>query len=139
MDSDFCPFSPCTMSITKRKTVHLLDPQRLKPQNYHSGCEWNCFCVFICGYSKYREGNGNPLQYSCLRNPTDSMKKRKNMTPEDEPPCSKVSNMLLGKSGGKLWIAPERMKHLGQSGNNTQFRMCLVVKAKSEAGKNNIA
>jgi len=33
-------------------------------------------------------------------------------------PGQKVSNMLLGKSGGQLQIAPERMKQLGQSGNN---------------------
>ena len=30
------------------------------------------------------EGNGNPLQYSCLRNPTDSMRRQKDMTLEDE-------------------------------------------------------
>ena len=32
------------------------------------------------------EGNGNSLQYSCLENPMDSMKRQKDMTPEDEPP-----------------------------------------------------
>ena len=41
--------------------------------------------------------------------------------------------MLLEKGGG---IAPERMKRLSQSGNNTQLWMCLVVKAKSDAVKN---
>ena len=30
-------------------------------------------------------GNGNPLQYSCLANLTDSMKRQKDMTLEDEP------------------------------------------------------
>ena len=50
----------------------------------------------------------------------------------------KVSNMLLGKSGGEL-IAPERMKWLGQSRNDAQLWMCLVVKIKSNAVKNNIA
>ena len=30
-------------------------------------------------------GNGNPLQYSCLENPMNSMEKQKDMTPEDEP------------------------------------------------------
>ena len=33
-------------------------------------------------------------------------------------------------------IAPERMKRLGQSRNDTQLRMCLVVKVKSNAIKN---
>jgi len=42
-------------------------------------------------------------------------------------------------SEGQLLIAPERMKHLGQSGSNTQLLVCLVVKVKSDAEKNNIA
>ena len=55
------------------------------------------------------EGKGNPLQYSFLENPTDSMKTQKDMTMEDKP-AWKVSSMLLGKSGGQLLIAPGKMK-----------------------------
>jgi len=33
-------------------------------------------------------GNGKPLQYSCLKNPMDSMKRQKDMIPEDDPPKS---------------------------------------------------
>ena len=55
------------------------------------------------------------------------------------PPGRKISNMLVGKSGGQFLIAPERMKHLGQSGNDAQLQMCLVVKVKSDAVKNKIA
>ena len=47
--------------------------------------------------------------------------------------------MLLGKSGGQLLKTPERMKRLGQSRNAAQLWMCLVVKVKSNAIKNNIA
>jgi len=47
--------------------------------------------------------------------------------------------MLLVKSKGQLLIAPERMKHLGQSGNDTQLWMWLVVKVESDGVKNNIA
>ena len=43
--------------------------------------------------------------------------------------------MLLGKSRE---TAPERTKRLGQSGNDAQLWMCLVVKVKSEATKNSI-
>ena len=43
-----------------------------------------------------------------------------------------MSNMLPGKSGE---IAPERMKQLGQSGNNAQMWMCLVVKVKPDSNK----
>ena len=41
------------------------------------------------------EGNGKPLQYSCLENPMNNMKRQKDRTLGDEPPDQKVSNMLL--------------------------------------------
>jgi len=44
--------------------------------------------------------------------------KAKDMTPKMSLPGQKVPSMLLGKSGGQLLIAPERMKQLGQSGKN---------------------
>ena len=49
------------------------------------------------------------------------------------PSGQKVSYMLLGKSGGQLLIPPERMKWLGQSRNDAQQWMHLVVKVKSSA------
>ena len=63
------------------------------------------------------------------------MKSQEDMKLEDEP-GQKMSNMLLGMSGGQLI---EREKQLGQSENNAQLWMCLVVKVKSDAVKNNIA
>ena len=47
--------------------------------------------------------------------------------------------MLLEKSEEQLLIAPERMKPLGQSRNNVQLWMCLVVKIKTDIVKNNTA
>ena len=47
-----------------------------------------------------------------------------------------MPNILLEESGE---IAPEGMKRQSQSGNNVQLWMCLVVKVKSDAVKNNIA
>ena len=55
------------------------------------------------------------------------------------PPGQELSNKLLGKSGGQLLIAPERIKRLGQTRNDAQLWMCLVVKVKSDAVNNNIA
>ena len=49
---------------------------------------------------------------------------------------SEAREMLLGKGGE---IAPETMKMLSQSRNDTQLWICLVVKGKSDAVKNNIA
>ena len=45
------------------------------------------------------------------------------MTLKNEPPGYKVSNMLQGKSRGKLVIALETIKWLEQSGNNTRLWM----------------
>ena len=53
------------------------------------------------------------------------------------PPGQKVSNMLLGKSGGQLPTAPERMKLLGQNRNSTQLWMCWV-KEKYCIGTGNV-
>ena len=66
------------------------------------------------------EGNGKPLQYSCLENPMNSMKRQEDMTLKDELPKSASANMLLEKGGE---ITPERMKRRGQSENNTQLWM----------------
>ena len=55
------------------------------------------------------------------------------------PIGQKVSNMLLEKTRGQLLLAPERLKQLSQSGSDAQLWMCLVVKVKSDAVKNNIA
>ena len=46
--------------------------------------------------------------------------------------------MLLGKSRGQFLTATVRMKRRGQSQNDAQMWMCLVVKVKSDAVKNNI-
>ena len=63
------------------------------------------------------EGNGNPLQYSCLENPMNSMKRQKDMILKDE----------LLRSGGAQYatgeITPERMKRCSQSENNAQLWM----------------
>ena len=79
------------------------------------------------------EGNGKPLQSSCLENPTNGIKRRKDMTLKDELPRLVVPNMLLEKSRE---IAPEGMKRLSQKGNNAPLWMSLVVKVKSDAVKN---
>ena len=54
------------------------------------------------------EGNGKPLQYSCLKSLMNSMKNKKDRTLKDELSRSVgVSNRLLEISGE---ITPERMK-----------------------------
>ena len=72
------------------------------------------------------EANGKPLQYSCLENLMNSMKRQKDRTLKDELPRSVVPNMLLEISGE---ITPERIKGWSQSAKtnkqtkNTQLWM----------------
>jgi len=82
------------------------------------------------------DGSGKPLQYSCLENCMKGMKRQKYMTVKDELPRSVGAQYATGRSGE---IAPERMKRLNQSENNAQLWMWLVMEAKSDAVKNNIA
>ena len=42
------------------------------------------------------EGNGKPLQYSCLENPTNSMERRKDRTLKDELPRSVGAQYATG-------------------------------------------
>ena len=43
------------------------------------------------------EGNGKPLQYSCLENPMNSMKRQKDMTMKDELPRSVGAQYTTGE------------------------------------------
>ena len=43
------------------------------------------------------EGNGKPLQYSCLENPMNSMKRQKGMTLKDELPKSVGAKYATGE------------------------------------------
>ena len=47
------------------------------------------------------EANCNSFQYSCLKNPMDSMKRQKDMMLEDEPPGGKVSNIIKAEGNYK--------------------------------------
>ena len=82
------------------------------------------------------EGNGKPLQYSCLENPMNSMKRQDDRTLKEESPGQSVPDMLLEIRGE---ITPERMKAWSQRKTNTQLWMQLVMEARSNAVKSNIA
>ena len=66
------------------------------------------------------EGNGKPLQYSCLENPMNSRKRQNDRILKEELPRSVGPNMLLEITRE---ITPERMKGWSQSKNNTQLWM----------------
>jgi len=95
-------------------------------------------CVILESFDKTWStggGNGKPLHSSCYDNPMNTMKRQKDMIPEGQ----KVSHMLLRKRGGQLLRVPERMKWVGQSTNDSQLWMCLVVNVKSDAARTTTA
>ena len=82
------------------------------------------------------EGNGKPLQYSCLENTMNSMKRQKDRTLKDELP------RLVGAqcATGDQWRNNSRKnEEMEPEQNNTQLWMCLVIEARSDAVKSNIA
>ena len=66
------------------------------------------------------KGNGKPLQYSCLENPMNSMKRQKYTTVKDEHPRSVGAQYATEKSGQ---ITLERMKGWSQSENSALLWM----------------
>ena len=82
------------------------------------------------------EGNGKPLQYSCLENLMNSKKRQKYMTLKDELPRLVGAQYATGEDGE---ITPEKMKRWSQSKNNIQLWMSLVTEVKSNTVKSNIA
>ena len=73
------------------------------------------------------------------RTPWTVMYRQKDITREDEPLRLVHVQMLSGKSRGQLLIAPEKNEAAGQRGDDDQLWMCLVVKVKYDAIKNNTA
>ena len=80
-----------------------------------------------------RKENSKPLQYSCLENPVNSMKRQKDRTLKDDLPKS------VGPLENSGEITPERMKRQSQSKDNTQLWMGLVMEVYSMVVKSNIA
>ena len=86
------------------------------------------------------ERNGKPLQYSCLENPINSMKRRKDMTLTLEGcPRPQVSRCPMCYCGEERKITPDRRKRPGHSRNSALLWMRLVREVKSDAVKTSIA
>ena len=82
------------------------------------------------------EGNGKPLQYSCLENPMNSMKWQKDRTLKDEL----LRSIGAQYATGDQWRNNFR-KNQGMEPKQKQHpvRLRLVMEARSDAGKSNIA
>ena len=82
------------------------------------------------------EGNGKPLQYSCLENSMNSMKREKNRTLKEVLPRSVGAQYATGDE----WRNNSRKNEgMEPKQKNTQMWMGLVKEARFDAIKNNIA
>ena len=82
------------------------------------------------------EGNGKPLQHSCLENPTNSMKRQKDRTLKDELPRSVGAQYATGDQ----WRTNHR-RNEGMEPKQTNHGVVdvMVMQVKSNAVKSNIA
>ena len=74
------------------------------------------FKNFVYFWLHWVKGIANHSSILALRTPWTIWKGKKRGHWKMSLPGQKVSSMLLGKSGGQLLVAPERMKWMGQSG-----------------------
>ena len=82
------------------------------------------------------EGNGKPLQYSCLENPMNSMKRQNDRILKEE------LRSLVGAqyATGDKWRNNSRKNEgMEPSKNNTQLWMRLVIEARYDVVKRNTA
>ena len=87
------------------------------------------------------EGNGKPLQYSCLENPMNSMKRQKHRTLKDELPRSVGAQHATGdqwknNSRKNKGMEPKQKHHPVVGMTVIEAR---VIEARSDAVKSNIA
>ena len=82
------------------------------------------------------EGNGKPLQYSCLENPMNNMKRQNDRIPKEELPRSLGAQYATGDQ----WRNNSR-KNEGMEPKQKQYPVVDVTgdRARSDAVKSNIA
>ena len=73
------------------------------------------------------EGNGKPLQYSCLENPMNSMKRQKDRTLKDELP----------RSVGAQYATGEELRNNSRKNEETEpkQKQCPVVDVIGDGSK----
>ena len=77
------------------------------------------------------EGNGKPLQYSCLENPTNTMKRQKDRTLKDELPRLvgaqyATEDQWRNNSKKNEGTEPKQKQHpvVDMTGNGSKIRCC---------------
>ena len=82
------------------------------------------------------EGNGKPLQFSCLENPMNSMKRQNGRILKEELPRSVGAQYA---TGDKWRNNSRKNEELGSKQNNAQLQISLVMEVKLDAVKSSIA
>ena len=82
------------------------------------------------------EGNGKPLQYSCLENPMNSMKRQNDKTLKEELPRSVDRQYATVDKWRNNSRKNERME---PKQKQNQLWTGLVIEARSDVVKSNIA
>ena len=92
-------------------------------------CEYKYLSVFL--WVCTGEGNGKPLQYSCLENPMNSMKRQKDRTLKDELPRSVGVQYATGDQWGNNSrkneeTEPKQKQHpvVGVTGDGSKVQCC---------------
>ena len=80
------------------------------------------------------EENEKPLQFSCLKNPINSMKRQKDRTPKDELPRS----VGVQYATGDQWRNNPR-KNGGMEPKQKEHPAVDMIEARSDAIKSNVA
>ena len=75
------------------------------------------------------EGNGKPLQYSCLENPMNSMKKQNDRMLKEELPGQEVPSVAIGDQ----WRNNSR-KNDGMEPKQKQYRVVDMTGDRSKVG-----
>ena len=91
-------------------------------------------CVVVERYDRMwytGEGNGKPLQYSCLENPMNSMKMQKDRTLKDELPGSVGAQYATGdqwrnNSRKNEGMEPKQKQHpvVNETGDRSKVQCC---------------
>ena len=80
---------------TIKSKIHLYLPSRLwSPETIDTSRGYTFLCPQQVWYTG--EGNGKPLQYSCLENPMNSMKRQNDRIPKEELPRSLGAQYATG-------------------------------------------
>jgi len=98
------------------------------------GSEWRV----LTKQGPLEEGMANHSRILASRTSRTIWKSKNDTTPEDEPSGSQNAQYAPGEEWRAIMNSPRNTKQLGETGNDTQLQMCLVVKV-IRCYKNNIA